>query len=81
MIQKLLLNYYALTAYILFISILIYLELRRPWGYLLPIAAAMALFLLLPNLSSIPMRFVIAYGGFGILLCLSEWLARGHQRR
>jgi hypothetical protein len=80
MIEQLLLNYYTLSVFVTGICALVFWDLRRPWGYVFPIAGVAALLLFLPGISNPPMRFVVAYGGFGLLLCFSEWVA-GRQKR
>lgn len=75
-LTDLLLNKYSAGIYISFMSILIYWELRAPWGILMPLLGLFGSAVVLVSVRNEGMIYVIIYGGYGFLLSISEWMKR-----
>jgi hypothetical protein len=74
-------NRYAVGAYIIIMSLLIYSELKRPWGLIFLAVALGAVLVAVTTISDRITMYIVIYGGYGFLLMVSEWLKTGPLTR
>lgn len=75
-----LLNKYSAGIYMLGMSLLMYWELRMPWGIIMPLLGVCASAVALISVRNEGMIYVVIYGGYGFLLSISEWMKRRTSR-
>jgi hypothetical protein len=68
------LNEYFASIFIIGMSFLIYHELKKPWGLILPIIALLGVIILICNINNSGINYIIIGGVYGFLLSISEWI-------
>ena len=68
------LNKYFASVFIIGMSFLIYRELKKPWGLILPITALLGVIISISKIDNSGINYMIIGGIYGFLLFISEWI-------
>jgi len=68
------LNKYFASFFIISMSFLIYRELKKPWGIIIPMIALMGVMISIRIIENHGINYVIIGGVYGFLLSIAEWI-------
>jgi len=73
-LTELFLNKYFASFFVFIISFLIYCELKKPWGLIIPTVALAGIIIFINISDNSAINFLVIYLFYGFLLSIAEWI-------